>query len=85
MVVGTNAFIAYSLLCNARFPPGVEETEDFDLAWCRGSGVSLTRAAAVPPERSSVRTVLAGAPRATGVSASVFCHQPLNLVIDLSE
>jgi len=43
MVVGTNAFAAYSLLCNARFPAGVEETEDFDLAWCRGSGVSLTR------------------------------------------
>jgi len=43
MVVGTNAFVAYSLLCNARFPTGVEETEDFDLAWCRGSGVSLTR------------------------------------------
>lgn len=41
MVVGTNAFVAYSLLCNARFPAGVEETEDFDLAWCRGSGDEL--------------------------------------------
>lgn len=60
MVVGTNAFIAYSLLCNARFPTGVEETEDFDLAWCRGSGVSLTRTIAAPPERSSLMTVLQG-------------------------
>lgn len=48
MVVGANAFIAYSLLCNARFPTGVEETEDFDLAWCRGSGVSLTHMTAPP-------------------------------------
>ena len=44
MVVGTNAFIAYQLACNARFPTGVEETEDFDLAWCRGSRASLVSA-----------------------------------------
>ncbi|MFT3817342.1 MAG: GSU2403 family nucleotidyltransferase fold protein [Rubrivivax sp.] len=60
MVVGTNAFIAYSLLCNARFPVGVEETEDFDLAWCRDSGVSLTRTAAAPADRSSLMAVLQG-------------------------
>ncbi len=41
MVVGTNAFIAYELACEARFPTGNEETEDFDMAWCRGSGASL--------------------------------------------
>lgn len=41
MVVGTNAFIAYELACGARFPTGNEETEDFDMAWCRGSGASL--------------------------------------------
>lgn len=41
MVVGTNAFCAYELLCNAKFPTGNEETEDFDLAWCRGTSVSL--------------------------------------------
>ncbi len=41
MVVGTNAFIAYCIACNARFPAGIEETEDFDLAWCRDSNVSL--------------------------------------------
>ena len=60
MVVGTNAFIAYSLLCNARFPTGVEETEDFDLAWCRDSGVSLNRKAAAPVERNSLMAVLQG-------------------------
>lgn len=60
LVVGTNAFIAYSLLCNARFPTGVEETEDFDLAWCRGSGVSLTRAMAAAPKRRSLMAVLQG-------------------------
>lgn len=41
MVVGTNAFIAYELACGARFPTGNEETEDFDMSWCRGSGASL--------------------------------------------
>jgi hypothetical protein len=41
MVVGTNAFVAYELACGARFPTGNEETEDFDMAWCRGSGASL--------------------------------------------
>ena len=41
MVVGTNAFIAYELVCGARFPTGNEETEDFDVAWCRGSGASI--------------------------------------------
>ena len=41
MVVGTNAFVAYELACGARFPTGNEETEDFDLAWCRGTKVSL--------------------------------------------
>lgn len=41
MVVGTNAFIAYELACGARFPTGNEETEDFDMAWCRGTKASL--------------------------------------------
>jgi hypothetical protein len=43
MVVGTNAFSAYELACAARFPTGNEETEDFDMAWCRGSGASLAK------------------------------------------
>ena len=41
MVVGSNAFIAYELACGARFPTGNEETEDFDLAWCRGTKAAL--------------------------------------------
>lgn len=41
MVVGTNAFAAYELFCGAKFPVGNEATEDFDLAWCRGTQVSL--------------------------------------------
>ena len=40
MVVGSNAFSAYELHCGARFPTGNEETEDFDLAWCRGSNAA---------------------------------------------
>ena len=43
MVVGTNAFAAYELACGAKFPVGVEETEDFDLAWCKYTKVSLSR------------------------------------------
>ena len=44
MVVGTNAFVAYEAACGARFPTGNEETEDFNMAWCRGSGASLASA-----------------------------------------
>jgi hypothetical protein len=43
LVVGTNAFAAYEVLCGVKFPAGNEPTQDFDLAWCRGSGVSLAR------------------------------------------
>lgn len=62
MVVGANAFAAYEIACNARFPVGNEETEDFDLAWCRGSRVSLTRLAPEPDldGRPSLFAVLAG-------------------------
>jgi hypothetical protein len=56
MVVGTNAFAAYELACNAKFPVGNEETEDFDLAWCRGTSVSLARIA--PEQASSPRPSL---------------------------
>lgn len=41
MVVGTNAFAAYEMACRARFPVGNEATLDFDLAWCRGTSISL--------------------------------------------
>jgi len=45
LVVGTNAFAAYEVLCGVKFPAGNEPTQDFDLAWCRGSNVSLAKIA----------------------------------------
>ena len=63
LVVGTNAFAAYEMVCGARFPVGNEATEDFDLAWCRDTKVSL--AAIAPPaphqaagSRASLMSVL---------------------------
>ncbi len=47
LVVGTNAFASYEMVCGARFPVGNEATEDFDLAWCRDTKVAL--AAIAPP------------------------------------
>jgi hypothetical protein len=41
MLVGTNAFVAYQIEAGCRFEGLADETEDFDLAWCRQSGVSL--------------------------------------------
>ena len=42
MVVGTNAFSGYEWAANAIFPAGNEETQDFDLTWCRDTPASLT-------------------------------------------
>ena len=56
LVVGTNAFAAYEFACHVRFPVGNEETEDFDLAWCRGTHVSLARTA--PTQAQAVRPSL---------------------------
>ena len=42
MVVGTNAFSAYEWAANVIFPAGNEETQDFDLTWCRDTPASLT-------------------------------------------
>jgi hypothetical protein len=33
--------VAYEIFIGAKLPTGNEETENFDLAWCRGSTVSL--------------------------------------------
>lgn len=41
MVVGTNAFVAYEIEARERFAFGLDETEDFDLSWCRGSKISF--------------------------------------------
>jgi hypothetical protein len=48
MVVGTNAFSAYELACGVKFPTGNETTEDFDLAWVRGTQASLVFTAGAP-------------------------------------
>ncbi|MGH8673084.1 MAG: GSU2403 family nucleotidyltransferase fold protein, partial [Burkholderiales bacterium] len=49
MLVGTNAFAAYEIAATSRFPPeAIAETEDFDMAWCRGSSISLSGANAKP-------------------------------------
>lgn len=60
LVVGTNAFAAYETLCGAKFPAGNEPTQDFDLAWCRGSSVSLARLVSDPSVagRKSLMAVL---------------------------
>jgi hypothetical protein len=42
MVVGTNAFSAYEWAAGATFPVGNEQTQDFDLTWCRDTPASLT-------------------------------------------
>lgn len=41
MVVGTNAFIAYEIAARERFAFGLDETEDFDLCWCRGANMEI--------------------------------------------
>ena len=46
MLVGTNAFPAYQMEAGCRFQGLLDETDDFDLAWCRGSGISLAARAA---------------------------------------
>ena len=52
LVVGTNAFVAYELFVGAKLPTGNEETEDFDLAWCRGSKVSLAALLGIKPAKT---------------------------------
>lgn len=59
LVVGTNAFVAYELFVGAKLPTGNEETEDFDLAWCRGSKVSLaTQLGRKPAKTKTLFSVL---------------------------
>ena len=60
MVVGTNAFSAYEWAANAIFPAGNEETQDFDLTWCRDTPASLTFAGtdATKTTRKSLFSVL---------------------------
>lgn len=78
MVVGTNAFAAYELVCHARFPVGNEETEDFDLAWCRGTGVSLARIA--PAQAARSRSTLFAVLRGVDASFAPNPRKPYQVV-----
>ena len=72
LVVGTNAFCAYELLCAVKFPAGNEETEDFDLAWCRGTKVSLaTTSPNSSPNSSTARKSLLSALQVVDASYKV--------------
>ncbi len=58
LVVGTNAFAAYEIEAGARFAAGIaDETDDFDLSWCRGSRVSLSKANDRPIGSSLMRVL----------------------------
>lgn len=57
MVVGTNAFSAYEWAANAIFPAGNEETQDFDLTWCRDTPASLTFAGTDSVEKKARKTL----------------------------
>ncbi|MBI5900615.1 MAG: hypothetical protein HZB40_15460 [Rhodocyclales bacterium] len=60
LVVGTNAFAAYEIEAGARFSAGIaDETDDFDLSWCRGSRVSLSTASDRPLGSSLMRVLKA--------------------------
>lgn len=52
MLVGTNAFAAYEIHARRKFLRGADETDDFDLGWCRGSAIQLARASSdvQPPD-----------------------------------
>ena len=59
-VVGTNAFAAYEVEAGARFAAGIaDETDDFDLSWCRGTKVSLSKANDRPTGSSLMRALKA--------------------------
>ena len=59
IVVGTTAFAAYEIEARERFAHGLDETEDFDLGWCRGSNLSVkeTSRAVGSPLFSTIRQV----------------------------
>lgn len=40
-IEGTNCFPAYEIEARERFAFGLDETEDFDLGWCRGAEISF--------------------------------------------
>lgn len=58
MLVGSNAFAAYEIEAGCRFGKNLYETEDFDLAWCRGSKIAL---AGMSPQRPRLLQALRAA------------------------
>lgn len=57
MLVGTNAFAAYEIHARQKFLRGADETDDFDLGWCRGSSIQLAPST-LRPERLDLLSVL---------------------------
>lgn len=81
LVVGTNAFAAYELACNVKFPVGNEETEDFDLAWCKNTRVSLATSA--PEQGRAERRSLFSVLRSIDSSYRVNPKKPYQAVNDV--
>ena len=77
LVVGTNAFVAYELFVGAKLPTGNEETEDFDLAWCRGSKVSL---AALLGKKPTTAKTLFGVLKSIDSSYRISTRKPYQAV-----
>jgi hypothetical protein len=80
LVVGTNAFAAYELACQAKFPVGNEETEDFDLAWCQNTRVSL--ASAAPTQTQAKRPSLFSVLRSIDATYRINPKKPYQAVND---
>jgi hypothetical protein len=83
LVVGTNAFAAYEMVCGVRFPVGNEATEDFDLAWCRGTKVSLAVIApTMPHEAAGSRASLMSVLKRVDSSYAINPRKPYQAVND---
>lgn len=80
LVVGTNAFAAYEQACQAKFPVGNEETEDFDLAWCKNTAVSLATHA--PNQAKGKRRSLFAVLRSIDPSYRINAKKPYQAVND---
>lgn len=71
MVVGTNAFIAYEIEARERFAFGLDETEDFDLCWCRGSNISFLSKLQEPVKGSPLLSALLKADKTFKINENV--------------
>jgi hypothetical protein len=80
MVVGTNAFAAYEWFANATFPVGNEETQDFDLTWCRDTPASLVLTTAQDLSTVSTRKTLLGVLKSIDSSYQITARKPYQAV-----